>query len=507
MSSKQIPYRKINVLSPLVQDYLDEKPDLSVFYGRYNKIDSYRTQIQDRSQFSTDRQTLVEVLKRQNATLELSDLSKENIESLESEDTFTVTTGHQLCLFTGPLYFIYKIVSTINLAKELKKHYPSKHFVPIFWMASEDHDFDEINHAQLFGQTVRWNTKQGGAVGRMNLNDIPSVLKELDAMIGDDENAQQLKGIFHKAYSAQNLAQASRILVNSLFKNDGLVILDGDDFQLKKLFVEVMKKDICEKSFASIIALQSEKLSKNYKAQAHVREINFFKLEEGGRERIASPLDAQEVVNSAENFSPNVLMRPLYQELILPNLAYIGGGAEMAYWMQLKTAFEFENIPFPILVLRNSLLLSHSSQLNKIEKLGFSVEDFFNSEADLHKQYIQSQKDFSLDRELDSLTQLFDKMKSKFEGDAHKPIIDAEHKRQKNSLEKLAKKLYRIEKVKHETALSQISKIKASFFPNATLQERYDNFIPYYLKYGDNFIKKLKDELNPLDTNFVVLAL
>jgi uncharacterized protein YllA (UPF0747 family) len=152
-------------------------------------------------------------------------------------------------------------------------------------------------------------------------------------------------------------------------------------------------------------------------------------------------------------------------------------------------------------------LLSHSSQLNKIEKLGFSVEDFFNSEADLHKQYIQSQKDFSLDRELDSLTQLFDKMKSKFEGDAHKPIIDAEHKRQKNSLEKLAKKLYRIEKVKHETALSQISKIKASFFPNATLQERYDNFIPYYLKYGDNFIKKLKDELNPLDTNFVVLAL
>jgi uncharacterized protein YllA (UPF0747 family) len=131
-------------------------------------------------------------------------------------------------------------------------------------------------------------------------------------------------------------------------------------------------------------------------------------------------------------------MRPLYQELILPNLAYIGGGAEMAYWMQLKTAFEFENIPFPILVLRNSLLLSHSSQLNKIEKLGFSVEDFFNSEADLHKQYIQSQKDFSLDRELDSLTQLFDKMKSKFEGDAHKPIIDAEHKRAKELLGKVS---------------------------------------------------------------------
>ena len=435
------------------------------------------------------------------------DLTQSNIESLESTDTFTITTGHQLCVFTGPLYFIYKIVSTINLSLALKEKYPSKHFVPVFWLASEDHDFDEINHINLFDQTIRWDSSQGGAVGRMNLSDFSSVLEDLNLIMGKSQNAERLKAIFYKAYSSANLAQATRVLINELFKNDGLVIIDGDDVQLKKSFMHIVKKDIQDHSFYPLIASQSEKLSENYKAQAYVRECNFFQLEQGSRNRVLDRLDAKVIDSNTEKFSPNVLLRPLYQEMILPNLAYIGGGAELSYWMQLKTAFESENIAFPILVLRNSAILTTPSQIDKINHLGFSFEDFFDSESDLHKKYIQNQANLSLENQVESLGEIFHSIKDKFNDKAYEPMIDAEHQRQKKSLENLSKKLHKVEKQKHEVALSQISKIKTNFFPNRILQERHNNFIPYYLKYGDNFIKKLKEELNPLDTNFVVLPL
>ena len=313
MSSIKIPYRKINFLSPLVQDYLSESAKLSSFYGRYNTIDSFRNQMEEKSQFPVDRMTLVDVLKKQNQAIDLSDLTQSNIESLESIDTFTITTGHQLCIFTGPLYFLYKIVSTINLSLALKEKYPSKNFVPVFWLASEDHDFDEINHINLFDQTIRWDSNQGGAVGRMNLSDFSTVLEDLNLIMGKSQNAERLKAIFYKAYSSDNLAQSTRVLINELFKEDGLVIIDGDDILLKKSFVDIMKKDIQDHSFYPLIASQSEKLNENYKVQAYVRDCNFFQLEQGTRKRVLDRLDAKEIESNPEKFSPNVLLRPLYQ--------------------------------------------------------------------------------------------------------------------------------------------------------------------------------------------------
>tara|TARA_B100000963_G_scaffold130902_1_gene114174 strand:+ start:1 stop:807 length:807 start_codon:yes stop_codon:yes gene_type:complete len=268
-----------------------------------------------------------------------------------------------------------------------------------------------------------------------------------------------------------------------------------------------MKKDIQDHSFYPLIASQSEKLSQKYKVQAFIRNCNFFHLDQSSRKRIINPLDDELIDANPTKFSPNVLLRPLYQEMILPNLAYIGGGAELSYWMQLKTAFESEHIPFPILVLRNSVIITTTSNIDKINHLGFSFEDFFSSESDLHKRYVQNQANLSLESKVESLSEIFHSIKDKFKDRVYEPMIDAEHQRQKKSLENLSKKLHKIEKQKHELALSKISKIKTSFFPNRFLQERYDNFIPYYLKYGDNFIKKLKEELNPLDTNFVVLPL
>lgn len=509
MKATHISYQKTQKFSRLVTDYLGRSADLLPYVSAFPTIEAFKERIAQKSAHAVDRGTLVSVLEDQNAILLLSKASERNIQSLAEENTFTVTTGHQLCLFTGPLYFIYKIISTINLTQKLKVQYPEKQFVPIFWMASEDHDFEEVNHIHLFGKTIRWNTGQKGAVGSMSLKGLTDLLEELSPVLGESENAQKLMQIFSDAYlKNENLAAATRYLVNELFGEYGLVILDGDDVKLKQQFTSVIKKDVLEQGFQKTIAACTGRLAANYKAQAYVRPINFFRLSEGSRDRIERGVSEQEIENNPEQFSPNVLMRPLYQETILPNLAYIGGGAEVAYWMQLKTAFAQEDIPFPILVLRNSAMWIESNQFVKSKQLGLSEVDLFTEEIELHKQYVTVNSDQSLDlqSEFRSLERLFESVMDKTLDEGMKSAVRAELKKQLKSLQSLEKKLLRSEKKKHETSLQQISKIKNSLFPNNALQERHSNFIPYYLKHGENFIKILQEELNPLEPKFVILS-
>ena len=510
MKTFKIPYQDTQKFSKLVIDYLNEDEQLKPFVNHFPSLDNFEKQIIEKQNHPINRKVLVEVLKQQNTNLNLSAKSEKNIENLLNKKTFTITTGHQLCLFTGPLYFLYKIISTLNLTEQLQEKFSEKNFVPIFWMATEDHDFQEINHIHLFGKEIDWDSLQSGAVGKMNLNEFESALNELKSVLGESENAEQLLHLFENAYlKHQNLAQATRYLVNELFGKYGLVILDGDDKILKKQFIPIIKKDVLQQGFIKTIKQCSEQLDKEYKAQAFVRDINFFTLTEGRRDLIKGGITEKEIDKSPEKFSPNVLLRPLYQETILPNIATIGGGAEVAYWMQLKTAFEQENIPFPILVLRNSVLLLSDKQNQKCIDLGFGIDDVFKQEHALQKQYVFSQKstEISLKKQQEAMEKVFAELLEKTNDIAMQNSIKAQLHKQLSALDKLEEKLIRNEKKKHETTLQQISKIKHQLFPNNTLQERYANFIPFYLKYGDNFIEILKENLNPLNPNFVVLTL
>ena len=509
MESFKVPYSSTNQFSKLVIDYLNEDGQLKPFISHFPSLENFEKQIAEKQNHKINRKVLVEVLKKQNSYLSLSEQSKNNIEKLLSKNTFSMTTGHQLCLFTGPLYFIYKIISTINLSQQLKEKYPKNNFVPVFWMATEDHDFQEVNHINLFGKKIAWDSKQSGAVGHMKLKGIQKVLNKLKAVFGESKNIQQLIQLFENAYLEHNsLATATRYLVNELFGKYGLVIIDGDDKRLKEQFLPIIKKDILQNGFVKSIQKCSNELVKNYKVQAYVRDVNFFKLSKEKRELIKGGVTKNEIAEKPEKFSPNVLMRPLYQESILPNIAYIGGGAEVAYWMQLKTAFKQENIPFPILVLRNSVMLISTKQLQKITDLGFVLEDLFLEEDQLHKQYVQIQtSSISLDKEIETINRIFDSMSEKTIDKNLQSTIKAEKQKQLKSLQKLEKKLLKSEKRKHEIALQKISKLKKNLFPNNSLQERFDNFIPFYLKDGRNFIEILLTELNPLAANFVILPL
>jgi len=504
----EISYQETHKFSNLVLDYLKKDEKLKPFVNHFPTLENFEKQITEKKTHSIDRVGLFDVLSKQNASLSLSEKSKLNIESLKENSTFTVTTGHQLCLFTGPLYFIYKIISAINLAEQLEEKYSNNNFVPVFWMATEDHDFQEINHINLFGKKITWESKQSGAVGRMNLDGFEGILTELKSVLGTSENADKLISLFEKSYlNHDNLADATRFLINELFGKYGLIILDGDEKRLKQQFISTIKKDVLRQGFKESITKCSEDLATKYKAQAYVRSINFFKLSEGKRELIKGEITEKEIEGNPVSFSPNVLLRPLYQETILPNIAYIGGGAEVAYWMQLKTAFQQENIPFPILMLRNSVLFMDDKQNRKRHALGFTLNDLFLEEHQLQKKFVLNQNNtvVSLQDEMDAVENIYASIISKTNDVGLQNSINSQQQKQLKSFKQLEEKLLRLAKQKNESSLNQISKIKQQLFPNNSLQERYDNFIPFYLNDGDNFIEILKKNLNPLNPNFVVL--
>ena len=396
-TTNYIPFKETNYFSDFICDYLAEKRELKDFYHRFPKLENFEAQIKEKNRsFSAQSRTVLSnTVKQQYKNFNLSRVTSKNIESLNLENTFTVTTGHQLNLFTGPLYFLYKIISTINLTKQLKETYPKYNFVPIYWMASEDHDFDEINYFNFRGKKIQWNSNQTGAVGHFNTEGLDAVFSVISLEFGEGKNAEQLKTWFKEGYlKHSNLADATRYLANELFGEYGLVIIDADDRELKRLFIPQMTKEMLEQTAFKTVSETNKKLEDlELKIQVNPREINLFYIKEGLRERIVETDGTYSVLDSdiswseneliahlkemPERFSPNVIMRPLYQEVILPNLCYIGGGGEMIYWLQLKSNFEAQNVTFPILLLRNSALIKTTKQAEKLEKLNISNKDLF----------------------------------------------------------------------------------------------------------------------------------
>ena len=533
MSKDCISFRDTNYFSSLICDYLDEKEALKQFYNRFPNIENFKEQIQEKKGFYSNqhRSTLVKVLENQYYKVNKSNLTKKNIESLNNADTFTITTGHQLNLFTGPLYFLYKIISTINLTTSLKQTYPDCNFVPIYWMATEDHDFDEINYFSFHNLKLSWNRESKGAVGRLDTEGLDSVLEAFSRMLGTSPDANYLKELFRDAYvEHNNLAEATRYLANELFGKYGLVILDADDRELKELFIPFFESEIKEQMTFKGVSKTNEKLAKvsdQYTIQVNPREINLFYLTEDLRERITeregvfsvvntkitwTEIDLiQEIKSHPERFSPNVLMRPLYQEVILPNLCYIGGGGEIAYWLQLKNYFNSVSVPFPMLLLRNSVLLKTKKQDQKQKKLDITNKDLFLDKNSFINKKVRSISNIDIDlspqkealktqfKDLYNLADLTDKS---FLG-----AVSAQERKQIKGLENLEKRLLKAQKKKLADHVSRITEIQNELFPNQNLQERVCNFSEFYLEYGDQLIPYLFKNLEPLQGEFLVLYL
>ncbi|RZK38772.1 MAG: bacillithiol biosynthesis cysteine-adding enzyme BshC [Pedobacter sp.] len=526
MKAKYISYQETHSFSKLVLDYVNDEPFLQSFYSYRPDLEGLKRAFENRN-FNGDRTELVDVLNRQYQNIPTHQAVSHNISLLANENTFTVTTGHQLNLFTGPLYFIYKIVTTINLALELKIENPEKNFVPIYWMATEDHDFEEINHVSVDDKNISWIQQTNGATGRLSTKSVAAAVMAYRGYLGITENGKTLAKLVEQAYlENNNLADATRVLVNSLFERYGLVVLNADEPVLKRQFSGIMQKDIIDQHSEAIIEKTSKALTDyGYKTQVNGREINFFYLKDDLRERIILKNDKytinhtdiqfskeeliNEINNHPERFSPNVIMRPLYQEYILPNIAYIGGGAEVSYWMQLKENFDFYKVDFPVLLLRNSALLIDNRSARNLVKLGFNLEDIFLSTEELQEIWIRKNTDsqLHLKDEIRAIQAIFDQIKlNAFKIDKTlESSAESAKTKTTHLLDHFEKKLFRAEKRKHDVSLKQIENLKNRVFPNGVLQERVLNIAPMYVNYGEDFLSSLIENFDPLGGDFTIL--
>ncbi len=534
MHSDSLPFDQTGYFSTLICDYIDEHKSLKPFFGRYPEIENFEEQIQEKAKNfpSEHREILYTSLTRQYKGFEVLKKTRTNLIMLKEPMTFTVVTGHQLNLFTGPVYFLYKIISTINLTARLKAKYPKYNFVPVYWMATEDHDFEEINYFNFGGRKLQWNGVSNssiGAVGKLSTNGLEEVYTAFSNAIGQSKNAEALKELFKKAYLEHDtLTEATRFLVNTLFGEYGLVILDGDDHDLKRLMVPYIERDLFEQVGFKKVSQTIKKLQdlpEKYDVQVNPREINYFYLQDGLRERIVEFDGRYSVLQTSiswtqeqlqkelhafpERFSPNVISRPLYQEVVLPNLCYIGGGGELAYWLELKAYFEEMKITFPMLLLRNSVLVMTKKQSDKLKKLNLSLPDIFLRQSNLINKKIREISNIDIDfgpqkkhleEQFKALYEIAQQTDRSFLG-----AVKAQEVKQKKGLDHLEKRLLKAQKRKLEDQIVRMTELQNALFPGRSLQERTVNFSELYLEWSEELIPILMAGLEPLELKFVVI--
>jgi bacillithiol biosynthesis cysteine-adding enzyme BshC len=526
-TSTTLLYSQTGYFSKIAIDYLNQVPHLEPFYKYPVSKEGIIASIQARQNFGTDRSLLVRELKRQYTQLPPNELVSRNIEKLLSDHTFTICTAHQPCIFTGSLFFIYKILHAIKLAQQLKTDLPQYDFVPVYYMGSEDADLEELGKIWLNGEQLSWDTKQGGAVGRMNPKGLDKLIYRIEGELSVLPYGEELVRLLKDCYlNSPDITTSTFRLVNTLFEQYGLVVLIPDNANLKRAMLPVFEQDLFEKKPSTIVEETIEALSKEYKVQANPREINLFYLKNGIRERFELKEDRWNVVGTEtsfsetelkeelyqhpERFSPNVILRGLFQETILPNIAFIGGGGELAYWLEFKNLFAYYKVPYPVLILRNSFLIIERKWKEKIERIGITAADIFKSQELLLNELVkrESQQQVTLLEEVSHADEYYGHLKS-IAGNIDETLVthvSALQTKALKSLLSLEKKMLRAEKKKFDGQQAQIIKIKSALFPQGSLQERLENFMPYYAKWGAGFIDIILKNSLTLEQEFVILT-
>ncbi len=512
--------------STLANTLVYDQDTLEAFIRRSFSTTSLFEQTKDKQEnYSAEmRQVLKDVVADQMQPFMRNEMVSNNVEMIGKERTFTMTTGHQLNIFSGPLYVIYKIMHVIKLSRALNESQNDYNYVPVFWMATEDHDFEEINHFHLFNDTIKWSTSQSGAVGRFDLHDFSAVK---DTLADKFQNNDTMRSYLLNHYQeSDSLASATRKFVMDLFADYGLIVLDADDQRLKKQFTPVMEREIRKPFAEELVKQQTNALAeKGFDGQVTPRPINLFYISENARDRIIPAGDhfnigdrqctqedlLKELEDYPERFSPNVVLRPIYQEVILPNIAYVGGGGEMAYWLQLKPVFDAVNIIYPIIQVRNSVQIIDKIANKKMRKLGLSITDLFKGIHEVKKEYVlknsQEELDFSkLHQPKEQLKQSIQTFVNEVDG-ALSNYAKSEITRIEKQIQGIQQKLIRHQKKQHDDAMNQLDNLFERLYPEQQLQERHDNIIQFLATHGkENIVETIYDALDPFEKDLIIIS-
>lgn len=528
-AAEQVAYPLTGYFSSLVSDYLEANQKLAPFYTHQPNIDGIKAAMAARDSFNTPRVALVDALNKQYDNIKASELVTANIQSLVNNKTYTVTTAHQPNIFTGPLYFIYKIAHTIALSRSLEKQFPGSHFVPVYYMGSEDADLEELGFVTIGGQKLVWQTEQTGAVGRMQVDaDLLALIKQVEGQIGVSVHGAAWVSILKNTFTlGKTIAQATFEIVDHLFGEYGLVVILPDSDNLKSLFTTVIEKELTTGFSNKAVQQSIQQLSVHYKVQAAGREINLFYLQDNKRERIVQTSNGfevaalglqftteqilEDVTNNPSCYSPNVILRGVFQETILPNIAFIGGGGELAYWLELKQVFAEAAVPYPVLLLRNSFLLVPAKHAQQLQKLQISTIDLFKGLQVMIEGFVKAHttNQLQIDTQIaaiDAQYTLIKEQAGRIDASLVQHIEALAHQ-QAQKLLQVQKKMLRSEKRKFAIEQQQITKIMDQLFPGGSLQERVENIADWYKIYGTNFVRAIVENSDDFSKGFTLLYL
>ncbi|WP_419869038.1 bacillithiol biosynthesis cysteine-adding enzyme BshC [Chryseobacterium sp. CT-SW4] len=523
----KISFNDIESIPQLIKDFLNH--EIEGFENNTFTLENFTRQIHSKEQSFSDeqREILAQTFEKQLSNLPLSSRQKDNILKIKESNTYTITTGHQLNLYTGPVFFVYKILQTVKTCTYLKEYFPDFNFVPVYWMASEDHDFAEINHFKTENGYYEINEPSGGPVGRISISDT-FFISEFEKEFKDSVFGTELILMLKEAYKEGNtLTDAIKTIVNRLFSELGLLILDGDNKDLKAQMKNIFEDELLNSSLNNTSKEKVDFLTAKYgKVQVNPREINLFYLSDT-RDRIEFNgekyfvvdkniiFTKDEILNELqqfpERFSPNALMRPVYQEKILPNLAYIGGNAEIMYWLELKDYFSKINIPFPVLIPRNSMLFLTEKTLKKVDHLDLHIEDFFQNFAAITNNRILDNNEILdlLDQKEHQLTQSFSDLKAIAETTEKSfgNLVKAEEVRQLRSFQRMKKRLLRAEKIKQKELLERLENLFLDIHPSKTWQERVYNFSVFFADNGYAWLETCLEEMVVQESKLIIIAI
>ena len=505
MKKDSIDFKGSGLFSKKFNDFINNHGDKE-YYPTYKNIDN----ISSNKSFNKEKRELLHIdFIRQYESIKRSKKVDDNIKSILSENTFTITTGHQLNIFTGPLYVIYKIISCIKLSEDLNKKFPNKNFVPVYWMASEDHDFDEIKSCYSNGKNYEWKIKPSGAVGDID----PKSLKDLINKIPD------VQDFFSDAYlTSDSLSLAVRKYMNAIFGDYGLLIFDPSSEVLKDSFNEIIKDDIFNNTMKDIESSYDDR------SHVHVREINFFYKGDKFRERIIRRGDEysinnmdrkfssselkSEIENHPDRFSPNVISRCLYQEFILPNVVYVGGPAEVVYWIGFKKFFDHYKIDFPVVSPRDFVLMLSKKSQKIMKNYNIELKDLFLGKNHIEKKAMNvfEDRDKNFSDEISKIKSSLQEIADKYNmvDKTMKPHILASSKRMEKVLLQIEGRFIKSLKGENKKLVLKVGELYDEIFPSGSIQERKENMITFY---DQDFIGNLKNSLNPLDLHFKVLEI
>ncbi len=492
----------------------------------YLKLFKKRAEMQDEN-----RGTLSAILQNQYQNRQISEISAKNLSLLREKTTLAVVTGQQLGILGGPLYTFYKIITAIKLCNNLNERYDDFHFVPMFWLEGDDHDFEEVKSINIIDENNNLKKisyedeipeeENKGSVGFLKLNqDINRFFDELNTELRDTEFKNEILNKLKSFYSeGRTFKDAFRDLIFWIFDEYGLIIFDPQDTEVKKLLTPIFKKEISGfRAHSEKLVNVSAKLEEEYHAQVKVRPINLFFHTDEGRYLIEpvendfrlrrkrkkfSYEELQSLIEKEpQRFSPNVLLRPICQDYLLPTAFYIGGPSEIAYFAQVAPLYSLYQVEPPIIYPRSSATILEKNIISLLEKYELNMEEVFTNPDTLKNKVLTIISPNSLDDIFSQVSNeielTYDRLKERlFEFD--KTIADASTKyRQKSThyLDELKGKALDAQKKKHEVTLRQVEKLNTALFPASKLQEREINFIYFAYRYGTEFIKTLFDELS-----------